>query len=342
MHAIVNIAKEIATFFGYEACVMASSGYLACMSAVQAVCDRNTIILMDQKCHDCLRTGALISRGKIVKFSHNNIVDAYNKTKHLKNADIVIVVESIYSMDATVFDLPRIKTLKEDLLRRNNKVLLISDESHAIGNLGATGRGGEEFYGLEGQGVVDIMCTTCSKAISVCGGVICASKALMDRMLLRASSFIFTCNINGYCARLIQAGFRTLDEEGRKGDASSIRNAQRLSEKFKRLMHAEGIEIGHLLDYKSLRISLSPVIVGSVPRMTYLVRKILQDDSYLMFGSAFPVCPIGRALFRVAIRGDMKDNDITRMANMLIKHIHATPDTLTYPELVAREKQKND
>lgn len=128
---------------------------------------------------------------------------------------------------------------------------------------------------------------------------------------------------------MIQAGIRTLDEEGKKGDKSSVRNAQNLSKKFKLLMHSQGIEIGRSLNWRNNRISLCPVIVGSTARLCYLLRKIVHEEKILLFGSAYPACAMNRSLFRVVIRGDMTEEIVTNLAKIIGGHIRNTPNDIT-------------
>ena len=88
----MNLEKELSTFFNREKSIITSSGYLSCMTAVQTICDQNTIILVDEYIHDCLKNGCTISKGKIIRFKHNNFIDALEKTRHLTNKKISIII----------------------------------------------------------------------------------------------------------------------------------------------------------------------------------------------------------------------------------------------------------
>lgn len=322
---MINLEKELSTFFNREKSIITSSGYLSCMTAVQTICDQNTIILVDEYIHDCLKNGCIISKGKIIRFKHNNFIDALEKTRHLTNKKISIILEGVYSMDATIADLPRAKILKEFLISKGNDVTVLLDEAHSLGSVGKKGRGTEEFFNMEG--FADVLCGTFSKAISVVGGWMCSSEKIINTVYLRGSGFVFTCGINPYCARLITAGLRTLDEITKpESIENTVEIAHTLARKFKTNLHKAGIRIGNQLDYKCMEISLAPVIVGSEIKMIKLVKKLVKDG-YFLFGAGFPATRVNGALFRVSIRGDMNDALINEISNMLITNINNTDET---------------
>lgn len=114
-----------------------SSGYLACMSTVQALCDKNTIIIADSFLHACLVSGIKLSScKKCVKFKHNDMKQCSQLFKKYKNNKIVLIIESLYSMDGDIGNLP----IARQLCNKYN-ALLILDEAHGLGTIGKTGRG---------------------------------------------------------------------------------------------------------------------------------------------------------------------------------------------------------
>lgn len=135
------------------------------MSAVAAVCKQDSVIICDQYCHACLKSGMTLSKGKVVKFNHNNLDHAEMLMKKFAKRKLVLIVESLYSMDGDVVDLPRARALC-------NKygALLIMDEAHGMGSIGKTGRGAVEFCNTTYENQADIVVGTFSKSLASVGG----------------------------------------------------------------------------------------------------------------------------------------------------------------------------
>jgi 7-keto-8-aminopelargonate synthetase-like enzyme len=151
--------KKLAAFFRKENALAFSSGYLACMSVITGVARKGDILLMDRLCHNSLVTGAKLTEAKIVKFKHNNFKEAEALlSKESYSGKLYIVIESVYSMDGDVGDLPAARKLAD---KYNG--LIIMDEAHGVGAIGKTGRGGEEYYDWKYK--ADIICGSLTKSL---------------------------------------------------------------------------------------------------------------------------------------------------------------------------------
>jgi 8-amino-7-oxononanoate synthase len=174
---------------GTEAALCFSSGYAAALGTVSALVGKDDVILLDKLCHASLIDGAKLSGAVLRVFPHNHLGKLEN---HLEWAwrehagkRLLILSESVFSMDG---DRAPLRELVE--LKRRFGALLLLDEAHAVGVIGPNGRGLAAAENLNED--VDVQMGTLSKALGASGGYICGSRSLIEWLINRARSFIYS------------------------------------------------------------------------------------------------------------------------------------------------------
>jgi 8-amino-7-oxononanoate synthase len=189
-----KLEEILAAFKGTEAALTFSSGYAAAIGTICALLGRDDIIIIDKLVHACIVDGARLCGAKLRVFDHNDLSDLedilkWANKKHLQIANrkpqILIVTESIFSMDGDAAPLREIVALKEKY-----GAWLMVDEAHATGLYGNNRRGLAEEIGVSGQ--IEIQMGTLGKALGASGGYICGPRSLIDYLVNRARSFIFS------------------------------------------------------------------------------------------------------------------------------------------------------
>lgn len=172
-----------------EAALAFSCGFATAVGTVPALVGRDDVILLDKLCHACLVDGARLSQATLRVFPHN---DVDKLASHLRwarqkfpRSRILILVESVYSMDGDLAPLREIVEAKN----RYGAFLLV-DEAHGVGVLGPEGRGLVAELGLQNE--VEVQMGTLGKALGSAGGYIAGSAILIDWLINRARSFIFS------------------------------------------------------------------------------------------------------------------------------------------------------
>jgi 8-amino-7-oxononanoate synthase len=177
-----------------EAALAFSSGYAAAQGAITALLGKDDVIILDKLVHACIVDAARLSGAKIRVFAHNDPEDLEEKLKwaaqrqdSTQNASrrVLVVTESIFSMDGDAAPLREIVALKEKY-----GAWLMVDEAHATGIIGENGGGLIEELGLSSR--VEIQMATLGKALGAAGGCICGSHRLVDFLVNHARSFIFS------------------------------------------------------------------------------------------------------------------------------------------------------
>ncbi len=172
-----------------EAALTFSSGYTTALGVIPAVVGKSDFVFLDKLSHACLVDGARLSGATIRVFPHND----RSKLERLlistrakfPSASILVATESVFSMDGDLCPLREIVELTE-----SHDALLLLDEAHGFGVLGANGMGLAEQENLQHR--ITFQMGTLSKAAGLSGGYIAASRDWMDLLTNRARSFIYS------------------------------------------------------------------------------------------------------------------------------------------------------
>ena len=186
--AYQELEQQLATMFGAESALLFNSGYHANTGILPAVSDTRTLILADKLVHASLIDGIRLSDAKCIRYRHNEYsqLERLVETYHKEYEQVIIVTESIFSMDGDEADLPRLVKLK----RKYPNVLLYLDEAHAVGVRGTGGLGCAEAYGCISD--IDFLVGTFGKALASSGAYIVCRQVIRDYLINKMRPFIFT------------------------------------------------------------------------------------------------------------------------------------------------------
>ena len=186
-----ELEAELAHLFGTEAALIFNSGYHANTGILPAVSDARTLILADKLVHASLIDGIRLSAAKCVRYRHNDLaqLERLLKEHHSAYRRIIIVTESIFSMDGDRADLQALAGLK----RRYDNVLLYVDEAHAFGVRGKRGLGCAEESGCIRD--IDFLVGTFGKAAASVGAYIVCRKTVREYLVNRMRTLIFTTGL---------------------------------------------------------------------------------------------------------------------------------------------------
>jgi 8-amino-7-oxononanoate synthase len=183
----LRLERALAEWKGTAAALCFSSGYAAALGSIPALVTKNDVVLLDKLCHASLIDAAKLSGARLRVFPHNNL---HKLESHLEWARrdyagrrVLIVTESVFSMDG---DRAPLRELIE--LKKRFDALLMLDEAHAVGVIGLHGRGLAAAENLS----VDVQMGTMSKALGTSGGYVCGSDDLIEWLIIRARSFIYS------------------------------------------------------------------------------------------------------------------------------------------------------
>lgn len=202
-----ELEAAVAALKGQEAALLFGSGYAANVGTIAALVGRDDIIFTDRLNHASIYDGCRLAGARLARFRHNDLdhLEELLASRRGKGTAL-IVVESLYSMDGDRAPLRELTELKE-----RHGCLLMVDEAHATGVFGMSGGGIIEEEGLAGK--VDLAMGTFGKALGSYGAYVAASRQMIDFLVNRARSFVFSTALPPAVAAASLAAVRLIREE---------------------------------------------------------------------------------------------------------------------------------
>lgn len=180
----LHLETKLAGAMGTGAALIFNNGFQANTSIIPALADKNTLILSDKLNHNSLLQGAILSRGKLQRYRHNDTshLESLLKKAAKNHERILIVSESVFSMDGDRADIDALNSLSQAY-----GALLMIDEAHAIGVLGERGMGLSA-----GKSGIDIVIGTFGKSFGSFGAFAACSEEMRDYLINFCAGFIYT------------------------------------------------------------------------------------------------------------------------------------------------------
>lgn len=184
-----ELEAELADFYGREAALVFTTGYVANVAAIAGFLGRGDAAVVDKEIHNSLLTGVKLSGATMKRFRHNDVVHLERALDAL-DPDVGkgIIVDGVYSMGGDTAPLDSLVKLT----RATPNTFLLDDEAHGFGVLGDRGLGAAEQFGVLDD--IDLITITFSKSLGSCGGALIASKDAIELLTLTSDMFIFTAS----------------------------------------------------------------------------------------------------------------------------------------------------
>jgi 8-amino-7-oxononanoate synthase len=242
------LETALAELHGVEDAVVFVSGHATNVSAIATLMGPKDLILHDRLAHNSIVLGAQLSGAARQTVVHNSMeaLDEALTANRTRYEKVLIAVEGVYGMDGDAAPLARLVEIK-----RKHKALLMVDEAHSVGVLGATGRGIAEHAGVDGP-EVDIWMGTLSKTLSGCGGYIAGSGVLIDLLKLTAPGFVYSVGMPPAMAAASTTALRIMLREPER-----IAKLRANASLFLELAKAKGLDTGNAEGY-----NIVPIITG--------------------------------------------------------------------------------
>lgn len=230
-----DLEDALAKLHGTEAAITFVSGHATNVSTIGTLLGSKDLILHDSLIHNSILQGARLSGATRLPFPHNDLeaLDTLLADNRHRYEKVLIVVEGLYSMDGDITQLDQLIDIKT-----RHKALLMVDEAHSIGAVGATGLGVGQHFEVAGEDV-DIWMGTLSKTFSGCGGYIAGTLELIELLKFTAPGFVYSVGMPPAIAAAATTSIRIMQEEPER--VESLRKNGRL---FLELAKARGLDTG--------------------------------------------------------------------------------------------------
>ncbi len=207
-----KLAGALAEYTGKEDALLYSTGYQANLGALSTLAKPGVVVLMDERCHASLIDGVLLSRARLIRYKHTDMASLEKKLREHRGSSLLIVTDSLFSMEGTTVPLKKLVSLKEEYHAR-----LMIDESHAIGVIGPRGAGLAAREGLSER--IDVLMGTFSKSLAAQGGFIASDNSLIATLKHESRGHIFSASL---APPLIGAVSKALEIIGREEEQRLI------------------------------------------------------------------------------------------------------------------------
>lgn len=280
----LELERRMAAFKGVEAAVTFQSGFTANLATIPALVGKEDVIFSDELNHASIIDGSRLSGARIVRYGHNNPADL-QRVIHENEGDYrrgLVVTDGVFSMDGDISPLDQIYEVANA-----NHLMLMVDDAHGEGVMGAGGRGIVDHFHLHGK--VDVEVGTLSKAFGVVGGVVAGKAIIIDWLRQRGRPFLFSSAVTPADAAACLAGIDILE--------SSTELVDRLWANtfyFKEKMAQLGFDIGRSVT------PITPIMLGEAPLAQQFSRELFDEGIFAM-AIGFPTVPRGKARIRVMI-----------------------------------------
>jgi len=301
-----ELEEALAAFKKTGAALAFSTGYAAAIGAITALVSSSDILILDKLVHACIVDAAKLSGAKLRIFAHNDLDDLERKLRWAdkiktengkRKTEILVVTESIFSMDGDAAPLREIVALKE-----KHGAWLMVDEAHATGIIGKNGRGLAEKLGVSGQ--VEIQMGTLGKAFGASGGYICGSRALVDFLVNRARSFIFSTAPIPAAAAAAAAGI----EITQSAEGESLRK--------KLFVRAEELNSKCKIQNAKFQSAIIPLLLGDEAK-ALAAAATLRERNIFVPAIRYPTVARGAARLRITLTAAHSAEDVGALAHAL-------------------------
>ena len=295
-----RLEKQMADLFETESALIFNSGYHANMGILPAVCNGQTLILADKLVHASLIDGIRLSSAKCIRYRHNNYeqLERLIVEHHSSYEQIIIVTESIFSMDGDKADLNELVRLKKSY----PNVLLYVDEAHAFGVRGDKGLGvAEEMNCIQ---EIDFLVGTFGKALASAGAYIVCKKIVREYLINKMRTLIFTTALSpitlSWTSFLLERLPNLKDER---------KHLTLISNLLKDALLAKGYSCptdSHII----------PMIIGE-SKVAVLTAELLQRKGFYALPVRPPTVPEGTSRIRFSLTAELSQTDIERLIEVI-------------------------
>jgi glycine C-acetyltransferase len=288
-----ELERRFADFKHAEDALMFQSGFTANAGTVAAVLDKEDVIVSDRLNHASIIDGARLSRAEIKVFEHRDAdhADALLAETKRPGRRQLLITDGVFSMDGDIAPLPALVEVAE----KHDAIMMI-DDAHASGVLGAAGAGTVDHFGLHGR--VDIQVGTLSKAIGVLGGFIAGPTQLIEWLVNRGRPFLFSTSAPpAVVAACIEALEIIRDEPER------LERLWQNTRTFKAGLHELGFDTG------DSETPITPVITGDEATTQTFARRLFEEGVFTP-AIVYPTVVKGRARVRTIVTADHTEADL--------------------------------
>jgi len=296
-----RLEKDISQFKQTEAALIFNSGYMSNIGVIGALANTaEDVIFSDDLNHASIIDGCRLAKAKTVIYPHSNMAALAGLLKNTPcSGQRFIITDGVFSMDGDIACLEEIVYLAE-----KHDGFVIVDDAHATGVIGSGGRGSVAYYGLGGR--VQLELGTLSKALAAEGGFAAGGQLVIDYLINKARSFIFSTALSPATIAAARAALQILLTEPYRVERLALKAA----------MMKDKLKLAGVTVLKS-ETPILPVLIGEASQTVEFSEK-LYTENLLVAAIRPPTVPIGSSRLRLTITDAHLVEDIDKASDLII------------------------
>lgn len=292
------LEEELADFVGAERALLFSTGYMANLGVVSTLTDRHDVIFEDRFNHASLIDAARLTRARVSRYPHAEVTQLSRMLAQTRQPGL-ITTDTVFSMDGDIAPLAELCGLAE-----KHGARLLADDAHGFGVLGKNGRGSFEHLGLSLTPPVILMATL-GKALGVFGAFVAGEAALIETLIQRARTYMYTTALPPAVAAATRAGLKIVrDEPWRRTQLHA------LVAYFRRGAQSLGFALGES------ETPIQPLILGAA-QLALDASRHMREAGILVPATRPPTVPVGRARLRITFSAVHTEAQVDRLLDAL-------------------------
>jgi 8-amino-7-oxononanoate synthase len=295
------LEEELAAFTGRARALLFSTGYMANLGVVSALAHRGESVLLDRLSHASLIDAGLLSGARLRRYPHADAAAACRLLAEGTPPAAVLATDGVFSMDGDIAPLAALAQAA-----RAHAAWLVVDDAHGIGVLGAGGRGAVELANL-GTEEVPVLVGTLGKAFGSFGAFVAGSAELIELLVQRARSYIYTTALPQPVAAATRAALRIAQQEPWRRQ-----RALTLTTRFRAAATALGIALA------DSATPIQPIPLGSA-RAALAAQEALAAAGFWVVAIRSPTVPAGEERLRITLTAAHREDEVDALIESLAR-----------------------
>jgi 8-amino-7-oxononanoate synthase len=287
-----QLEAELAKYLGRESVLVYATGFMANLGSISSLVGRKDLIFSDRENHASIVEGQSAALGETVKYKHNDMGELERVLREYEHVPgKLIVFDGVFSMTGRIVNLPEIVRLAKKYNART-----YCDDAHALGVIGAAGRGTPDHFGLNDE--VDLVMGTFSKSFASLGGFVAGKKDIINYIKHKSRSFMFSASLPPASAATVLECVRIIQERPHLVD-NLWKNARKMKAGFESLG----------FDTMGSETPVIPVLIGDDLK-AFMFTKRLYELGVFATPVVSPAVPKGYSLIRTSYMATHEDKDL--------------------------------
>jgi 8-amino-7-oxononanoate synthase len=297
--AAYDLEQQFAAFLGYERCLFLANGYMANLSAITTLANKNSAIFADKYNHASLIDAVTLSGAHSYRYAHGNLLHLAQLLDKCISPNKLLVSDGVFSMEGSMANLPELHRLA-----LTHDAILLVDDAHGIGVLGLNGRGCMEHFNIK----PNILCCPLGKAFGGYGAIIASNNDFIEGLIQFARPYIYTTAPPPALAYSMQTSLKLVQTENwrREKLMENIRY-------FKNTAAQYGLAI------LASDTAIQSLLIGTTNDVMSISQK-LYERGFVVGAMRYPTVPKHTARLRITLSSLHSTHDIAALLQELAKH----------------------